>query len=87
MFNNDMVFYLVSQQWNTSQCLNVIFNMNNIWIASVIIMLNVVFSQFRLSSKHLEIELGRYNNIGRNERKCKSYGRIGISFLAMMSNV
>ena len=28
-------------------------------------------SQFRISSHHLEIELGRYNNIGRNERKRK----------------
>ena len=29
------------------------------------------FSQFRISSHHLEIELGRSNNIGRNERKYK----------------
>ena len=29
------------------------------------------FSQFRLPLHQLEIELGRYNNIGRNERKCK----------------
>ena len=29
------------------------------------------FSQFRISSHLLEIELSRYNNIGRNERKCK----------------
>ena len=29
------------------------------------------FSQFRIFSHHLEIELGRYNNIGRYERKCK----------------
>ena len=35
-------------------------------------MLNVVFSQFRIFSHHLESDLGRYNNIGRNERKCHS---------------
>ena len=29
------------------------------------------FSQFRIYSHYLEIELGRYNIIGRNERKCK----------------
>ena len=29
------------------------------------------FSQFRISSHLLEIELSRYNRIGRNERKCK----------------
>ena len=28
-------------------------------------------SQFRIYSHHLEIELGRSNNIGRNERKYK----------------
>ena len=47
--------------------------MKSIWIVLVLIMLNVVFSQFRISSHHLEIELTiyRYNNIGKNERNCK----------------
>ena len=68
MFNNDMVFYLVSQTWNTTQCANVILIMKSIWIVLVKIMLKVVF----LSSSHyLEIELSRYNNTDRNERKCK----------------
>jgi len=29
------------------------------------------FSQFRISSHYLEIELGRYDNIGRNKRTCE----------------
>ena len=36
------------------------------------------FSQFRISSYLLEIELSRYNNIGRNERKCKLCNNIMV---------
>ena len=47
--------------------------MKSIWIVSVYNNNNVkrCFSQFRLSLHQLEIELGRYNNIGKNERKFK----------------
>jgi len=60
MFNNDMMFYLVSQKWNTTQCSNLIIIMKSIWNVLVIIMVNVVFSQFRISLHHLEIELTIY---------------------------
>jgi len=71
MFNNGMVFYIVSQNMEYYTMFKCDFNYENYLDCISNNNVKRCFSQFRISSPHLEIELGRYNNIGRNERTCK----------------
>jgi len=68
--NNGMVFYLVSQNVEYYTMFKCDFNYE-IYLDCISNNVKRCFSQFRISSHHLEIALGKYNNISRNERKWK----------------